>query len=152
MCVREREREREQWLTPRGDRHVAERTSYVWRVNYFDRWSRHIFSPNGDDEFHSARMTCPGKSISVKARQTFSSSKSCERDGRISVLSLPSGRIITSWGEPSGLWTLESNLQNQGFPIGYKLDVSILPFRGKLFFTPKIHGTTNYWQEAKCML
>ena len=52
---------------------VAERTLYVWRINYFDRWSRHIFSPNRDDESHSARMTFPGKSNSVKARQTTSS-------------------------------------------------------------------------------
>ena len=26
---------------------AAERTPYVWCVNYFDRWSRHILSPIG---------------------------------------------------------------------------------------------------------
>ena len=66
---------------------AAERTSYVWRVNYFDRWSRHIISPNGDDESHSARMIFPGISNSMKARQTTSSSKSFRQDGRISVRS-----------------------------------------------------------------
>ena len=67
---------------------VAERTSYVWRVNYFDRWSRHIFSPNGDDESHLARMTFPGISNWVKTGQTTSSSVSLEQDGCVSVLAL----------------------------------------------------------------
>ena len=50
---------------------VTERTSYVWRVNYFDRWSRHIISPNGDDKSHSVRTTFPDISNSVKAHQTI---------------------------------------------------------------------------------
>ena len=67
---------------------VAKKTTYVQRINYFDRWSHHIFSPNGGDESHSVRMTFPGKSNSVKASQTTSSSTSFEQDGCVSVLAL----------------------------------------------------------------
>ena len=67
---------------------VAERTLCVLRVNYFDRWSCHIFSPNEDNKSHSVQMTFPGKSNSVKARQTFSSSPSFKQDGCVSVLTL----------------------------------------------------------------
>ena len=76
---------------------VAERTSYVWRVNYFDIWSRHIISPNGDNESHSARTTFPGIANSVKARQTTSSLKSIRQDGRISVRSFISSDSIPWW-------------------------------------------------------
>ena len=103
---------------------VAERISYVWRINYFYRWSRHIFSPNGDDESHSARMTFPGKSNSVKARQTRSSSGSYEQDGCLSVRSLLSSNI-TPRGEPSDSWTLGSTLIDPGFPGEHELDKHI---------------------------
>ena len=76
---------------------VAERTSYVWRVNYFDRWSRHIISPNGDNEYHLARMTFPGISNSVKARQTTSSSAIFKQDGHISFRSFTSSNS-PPWG------------------------------------------------------
>ena len=48
--------------------------------------------PNGDDESHSARMTFPGISNSVKARQTTSSSATFKQDGRISVCSFPAAK------------------------------------------------------------
>ena len=73
---------------------VAERISYVWRVNYFDCCYRHVFSTNDDDESHSARMAFSDTSNSVKACQTTSSSKTFEQDGRISVRSVPSSNII----------------------------------------------------------
>ena len=79
---------RKNWIQIFTAKVVAERTSYVWRVSYFDRWSRHIISPNGDYESNSARTTFPGISNSVKARQTTSSTKSFELDGRISTVFL----------------------------------------------------------------
>ena len=110
------------------DRFVAERTSYLWRVNYFDRWSRHIFSPNEDDESHSARRTFPGKSNSVKARRTFFSSAIFKQDGRLSDRSPPSSEMAAPRGEPSDLRTLESALPDQRFPVEYKLD-EFIPLR-----------------------
>ena len=77
---------------------VAERTLYVWHVNYFNSWSHHIFSPNGDDESHSARTTFPGILNSVKARRTITSSKSFRQDGRISVRSFISSNS-PPWGQ-----------------------------------------------------
>ena len=94
---------------------VAERTSYVWRVNYFDCWSRHIISPKGDDKSHLARMAFLGISNLVKACQTTSSSKSFGQDRRISVHSSISSNS-PPWEEPSNSWTLRSTLLDPRVP------------------------------------
>ena len=45
---------------------------FVWRVNWFDRYGRHIFSPNEDDLSYSTRTIFPDNIKMVKARQTTS--------------------------------------------------------------------------------
>ena len=47
-----------------------------------------------------------------------------------------SSRITTPWGEPSSLWTFESILLDQGFPVEHKLDAFNPPLTGTLFMLP----------------
>ena len=62
---------------------VAEKLRiFVWRVNWFDRYGRHIFSPNEGDLSYSARTIFLDNIKMVKARQTISSSEPFEKDGR----------------------------------------------------------------------
>ena len=113
--------------------YVTERTSYFWHVNYFDHWSHHIISPNGDDESHSAWMTFPDILNSVKARQTTSSSKSFELDRRIFVRS-----FITSDSPPRGE-LLGLHFETHMFPVANELDVLIPPLTMQL-----LHSWTTF--------
>ena len=113
---------------------VAERTSYFCLAQKFiwPLWSSYIFTQGRWLILFCPDHFFPGNIKMTKDRQTFSSSESLERDGRLSLRSLPSSRITTPWGEPSSLWTLESILLDQRFPVKHILDVIILPPTGTL--------------------
>ena len=88
-----------------GEVPVAERTSYIWRVNYFDCWSRLIFSPNEDDLSHSARIF-PVQLKDGERAPNYLFLK-IFRAGRAYFCPLPDQQQLTTMRiEPSGSWTL----------------------------------------------
>ena len=68
-------------------------------------WSHLIFSPNKDDLSHSAWMTFTGISKRVKERQTFSSIKSFEQDGRSFCPLFLAAESLQHEERTSNLWT-----------------------------------------------
>ena len=111
---------------------VAERTSYFcWRVNWFDRYGRRIFSPYADDLSYSTLTIFPGNIKMVKTRQTISSSGPFEQDGR-TFCPLPLIAAESQYHEESRLiyGPFESTLSDQGFPVEHGLDAFNLPLTG----------------------
>ena len=111
---------------------VAERTSYFCLVHklIWLLWSSHIFTQLGwlilFSSDHFPRQHKNGESLpNYLFLRTFSS-----RTDMFSVHSLHSSRITTPWGKLSNLWTFESTLLDQGFPVEHELDAFNPPLSG----------------------